>query len=657
MALTKVTTHVIADDIALPGNPTTTTQSTGNDTTRIATTAFVQTELASLVDSAPSTLNTLNELAAALGDDANFSTTVTNSIAAKLPLAGGTLTGALVAPQLTVDNVGINGDTITLTGASASGFIQTSSNVFQIGTSTDDKIDFFTNNSVAATLLSNGNLGIGITSPAVSSKLHLYKASAGTPHYDTYATQIIEDSEARLQLIATDGGNNAASLLLSNEDKHWGIANHGTSSSNRFAIGYKDTSSSNTDIIDAQDDIFNITTGGSVGIGTTSPNSILHVGSSNATGDASNPAIQIGGSTTYRLGLYTAAETAFIENKNGDDGIAFRVKTATEMMRLQADGVAHITSAGSPIAPTIKHSGGTGDLAKLRLINRSGQSSNKGGLVELGGVTDDGVSRSDVFASIAGLKSNATSANRAGYLQFSTSSGSALAERMRIDSSGRVAIGVTNPSDYYATNLVVQGASEGGITIASTSTQVWNYIMFADGTSGDARYRGYLGYNHNNDSLAIATAGTQTLRVDSDGLKFGSDSAAANALDDYEEGSFTPSMTGFTGTTVAAAQYTKIGRLVSVDLRLRWTGTDNTTNLIKFGLPFTSAGPGDAARTSIVFYSGTAIYSGAPISGHIGNAGSEIAFYRADGGSFTPITRNLVNGTYDWLVSFSYFTS
>ena len=46
-------------------------------------------------DSAPATLNTLNELAEALGDDANYATTTTNAIAAKLPLAGGTLTGAL----------------------------------------------------------------------------------------------------------------------------------------------------------------------------------------------------------------------------------------------------------------------------------------------------------------------------------------------------------------------------------------------------------------------------------------------------------------------------------------------------------------------------------------------------------------------------------
>ena len=60
-----------------------------------ATESYVGTQISNLVDSAPSTLDTLNELAAALGDDANFSTTVTNSIATKLPLAGGTLTGTL----------------------------------------------------------------------------------------------------------------------------------------------------------------------------------------------------------------------------------------------------------------------------------------------------------------------------------------------------------------------------------------------------------------------------------------------------------------------------------------------------------------------------------------------------------------------------------
>ena len=66
---------------------------TEGSTNLFFTDARADARVALLVDSAPSTLDTLNELAAALGDDANFSTTVTNSIATKLPLAGGTMTG------------------------------------------------------------------------------------------------------------------------------------------------------------------------------------------------------------------------------------------------------------------------------------------------------------------------------------------------------------------------------------------------------------------------------------------------------------------------------------------------------------------------------------------------------------------------------------
>ena len=61
-----------------------------------ATKGYVDTGIADAIDTAPGLLDTLNELAAALGDDANFSTTVTNALATKLPLAGGTLTGTLV---------------------------------------------------------------------------------------------------------------------------------------------------------------------------------------------------------------------------------------------------------------------------------------------------------------------------------------------------------------------------------------------------------------------------------------------------------------------------------------------------------------------------------------------------------------------------------
>ena len=67
-----------------------------------ATKSYVDTEVSNLVDSAPGALNTLNELATALGDDANFSTTITNSVATKLPLAGGTMTGDIAMGSNTV---------------------------------------------------------------------------------------------------------------------------------------------------------------------------------------------------------------------------------------------------------------------------------------------------------------------------------------------------------------------------------------------------------------------------------------------------------------------------------------------------------------------------------------------------------------------------
>jgi len=91
------TTLIKGDGITISGNS-------------VATEAYVNTQVSNLVASAPGSLDTLNELAAALGDDANFSTTVTNSIATKLPLAGGTLTGALVGTSGEFTSLDINGN-------------------------------------------------------------------------------------------------------------------------------------------------------------------------------------------------------------------------------------------------------------------------------------------------------------------------------------------------------------------------------------------------------------------------------------------------------------------------------------------------------------------------------------------------------------------
>jgi hypothetical protein len=72
---------------ALTGTPTAPTATAGTNTTQIATTAFVSSAVSALVASAPAALDTLNELAAALGNDASFSTTISNTIGGKLAKA------------------------------------------------------------------------------------------------------------------------------------------------------------------------------------------------------------------------------------------------------------------------------------------------------------------------------------------------------------------------------------------------------------------------------------------------------------------------------------------------------------------------------------------------------------------------------------------
>ena len=84
-------------------------------------TSYADTAVSNLVSSAPSSLDTLNELAAALGDDANFSTTVTNSIATKLPKSGGQMTGNItMSGSQTVDGRDLSVDGAKLDGIAAS---------------------------------------------------------------------------------------------------------------------------------------------------------------------------------------------------------------------------------------------------------------------------------------------------------------------------------------------------------------------------------------------------------------------------------------------------------------------------------------------------------------------------------------------------------
>jgi len=114
------------DSPALSGVPTAPTAAPGTTTTQIATTAYVHYEINDLLNGAPAALDTLNELAAAINDDANFAGTVTAALGLKAPLASPTFTGTVILPNLTVTNAMIADTTITNDKISASAAIDQS---------------------------------------------------------------------------------------------------------------------------------------------------------------------------------------------------------------------------------------------------------------------------------------------------------------------------------------------------------------------------------------------------------------------------------------------------------------------------------------------------------------------------------------------------
>ena len=162
------------------------------------------------------------------------------------------------------------------------------------------------------------------------------------------------------------------------------------------------------------------------------------------------------------------------------------------------------------------------------------------------------------------------------------------------DNDGVVGIGLTNPESYdsYANQLVVAGSSHAGITIRGNYASTGN-IYFADGTSGGEKYDGFVSYSYPTQRLALGTGGTTRVRVTNDGLCFHGDTAAANALDDYEEGGFTVTFhntwTNMSSSDVRHAKYVKIGGLVHIYIEFFMSGNNGGWQTASYlgGFPFT----------------------------------------------------------------------
>ena len=335
MANTTIPSELIQASVALGGSPTTTTQSASDNTTKIATTAYVTAAVNALIDSAPGTMNTLNEIAAALNDDAAFNTTVTNAIATKLPLAGGTMTGNIT--------LGDNNKAIFGAGSDLQIYHNGSNSYIVDGNSGSDLL--IQSNNIVLENTSGHNM--------------IHMASGG-------AVQLYHNNVSKVKTTATGaqiGLNNSTITRLqlygaTNAEHQIKFGNDGTNGEKDGAIRYFGEAHGTTanrrsmTFSTAQTERMRIDSSGNVGIGETSPDKQLHI-KNTATGDTGIVIENTNNAQNLDIDFYNNAGAAqgrirYAEGA-GSFGFAPNV-SATDALHILNDGKVGIGTS-SPAKP------------------------------------------------------------------------------------------------------------------------------------------------------------------------------------------------------------------------------------------------------------------------------------------------------------------
>ena len=183
-------------------------------------------------------------------------------------------------------------------------------------------------------------------------------------------------------------------------------------------------------------------------------------------------------------------------------------------------------------------------------------------------------------------------------------------DNINLTDTGRVGIGTASPVALLTVGST--STSSTNSTIASTTTGDGG-IYFYDGANS-----GGITYAHSTNDLYFRTNGSEKVRILSGGgITFNGDTAAANALDDYEEGTWTPTVT--TGTVnVSNAVYTKIGRMVTCTANISTFSNRTSSNVIYVNnLPFTPAADVVVGVCTARYYAGPDVIAQVQTNGNM----------------------------------------
>ena len=264
-----------------------------------------------------------------------------------------------------------------------------------------------------------------------------------------------------------------------------------------------------------------------------------------------------------------------------------------------------------------------------------------------------------------------------------------------VDASGNVGIGTTSPAEkleIYNGAFKLTGSNGAGVRMTHGNTEnggeinlldtngavkgLIDYVDADDDGEGTMRFlnlsstTGEMEIGTNGANVRFRVGGSEKLRIlPTGGITFNGDTAAANALDDYEEGTWDATLTASAGGTITLAPtasavcYSKIGNRVFVSGRVNISAVSSPSGTIRIQLPYVVADTADNSNqgAAMVATHGINLDAGiVQLYGEFSESNSYINLFQVrDGASWTPVpASNLVANGGEWIsFSGSYVTT